>query len=63
VEFVNKDCTEGVTVMYLNRSAGEDLSDIFRSGKCGKLHYDVVFRLMDQEGDLNGKIEIIRVDE
>jgi hypothetical protein len=63
VEFANKDYTEGVTVRYLTRSADEDLPDIFRSGNCGKLHYDVVFRLRDQEGDLNGKIEIIRVGE
>ena len=61
VEFVNKDNTESVTVMHLTRSAGEDLGDIYRSGNCGKLHYDVLFRLRDEEGYLNFKVQIIRV--
>jgi len=61
VEFVNKDNTEGVTVMHLTRSADEDLDDIYRSGNCGKLHYDVLFRLRDEEVYQNFKVEIIRV--
>jgi E3 ubiquitin-protein ligase SIAH1 len=61
VEFVNKDKTEGVTLMYLTRSAGENLRDIYRSGNCGKLHYDVVFRLADEESKVKLKLEIIRI--
>jgi len=61
VEFVNKDDTEGVTVMHLTRSADENLRDVHTSGNCGKLHYDVVFRLRDEEGYLNFKVEIIGV--
>jgi len=45
VEFVNKDDTESVTVMHLTRSADEDLNELYNSGKCGKLLYDVVSRL------------------
>ena len=59
VEFVNTDNTEGVTVMHLTRSADENLRDIYRSGNCGKLHYDVVFRLRDVAGNEKFKLEII----
>jgi len=61
VEFVNKDDTEGVTVMHLTRSADEDLDDLYTSGKCGKLRYDMVYRLRDEEGNVKFRLEIIRV--
>jgi hypothetical protein len=61
VEFVNKDDTEGVTVMHLTRRFDEKLDDIFKSGNCGKLHYGVVSRLTDEMSKLKFKIEILRV--
>jgi E3 ubiquitin-protein ligase SIAH1 len=61
VEFVNKDDTEGVTVMHLTRSFDEKLDDIFNSGNCVKVHYDVVSRLENKESGLKFKIEIFRV--
>ena len=61
VEFVNEDDTEGVTVMNLTRSSDEDLDDVFSSGKCVMLPYDVVRRLKDEEGTLKWKLEIIRI--
>jgi hypothetical protein len=61
VEFVNKDNTESVTVMHLTRSAGENLDELYRSGKCGKLHYDVVSRLTDEQSNLKFKLEIIKI--
>jgi hypothetical protein len=63
VEFVNKDNTEGVTVMHLTRSFDENLDDIFRSGNCGKLHYDVVKRLESEDGRVKFKTEIFRVGD
>ena len=63
VEFVNKDDTEGVTVMHLTRSFDKTLNDIFKSGICGKLHYGVVSRLTDEMSKLKFKIEILRVGE
>jgi E3 ubiquitin-protein ligase SIAH1 len=63
VEFVNKDDTEGVTVMLLTRSFDEKLDDVFKSGNCGKLHYDVVRRLRDEMSKLKFKIEILRVGD
>ena len=61
VKFVNEDDTEGVTVMHLTRSAGEDLDELYNSGKCGKLHYDVVRRLTDEQSNLKFKLGIIRI--
>jgi len=63
VEFVNKDDTESVTVMHLTRSFDENLYEIFKSGNCMKLHYDVVRRLETKENGLKFKTEIFRVDE
>jgi len=63
VEFVNKDSTEGVAVMHLTRSAGEDLDELCRSGKCGKWDYDVLSRLTDEQNNLKFKLEIIRVGD
>jgi hypothetical protein len=63
VEFVNKDDTEGVTVMHLTRSFDENLDDIFKSGNCVKLHYDVVSRLETKERVLKYKTGIFRVGD
>jgi hypothetical protein len=63
VKFVNKKNTEGVTVMHLTRSFLEHVGEIFNSGNCGKLHYDVVSRLKTQNGDLKFKLEILRVGD
>jgi len=61
VEFVNEDNTEGVTVMHLTRSSGENMDDLYRSGKCGMLDFDVVSRLKDEQSNLKFKLEIIRI--
>jgi E3 ubiquitin-protein ligase SIAH1 len=63
VKFVNKDETESVTVMHLTRSFDEKLDDVFNSGNCGKLHYDVVSRLRDKMSKLMFKIEILKVGD
>jgi hypothetical protein len=61
VKFVNKDNTEGVTVMHLAIRFDEEFDDVFKSGNCGKLHFDVVSRLKTKEGDLKFKLEILKV--
>jgi len=63
IEFVNADNTEGVTVMHLTRSFDENLDDIFKAGNCGKVHYDVVSRLVTKDGGLKFKTRIFRVGE
>jgi len=60
-EFINEDGTEGVTVMHLTGSSPEYLDDVYRSGECVKLHYDVVSRLKDEEDNVKYKLEIINV--
>ena len=61
VKFVNKNNTDGITVMHLTRSFLEHVGDSFNSGNCGKLHYDVVSRLKTREGDLKFKLAILKV--
>jgi len=62
-EFVNKDDTEGVTVMHLTRRFDEKLSDSYNSCKRGNLHYDVVSRLRGEMPKLIFEIEIHRGDD
>jgi len=59
VEFVNTDNTEGVSVMRLIKSFNEKM----KLDNCGKLLYDEVSHLTNEEGDLNYKIEIHRVGD
>ena len=61
VKFINKDNTEGVTVMHLTRSFDENVDDIFTSGNCGKLHCDVVNRLKARDTYIKFKLEILAV--
>jgi hypothetical protein len=61
VEFVNKDNTEGVTVMCLTRSYKENLQDVYSKGNCGMLHFSALLRLGDEEGKVKYKLEIIKV--
>jgi len=63
IKFVNKDNTEGVTVMHLTRSFDENLDDVFKSGNCGKLHYNVVRRLENKERVLRYYTTIFRVGD
>ena len=62
VKLVNKENTEGVTKMHLTRSFDENLEDVFKSGNCWKLHFDVVNHPETQEGDLKFMLEILKVD-
>jgi hypothetical protein len=61
VEFVNKDDTEGVTIIHLTRSYNEGLYDVYDKGNCGKLHFHEVSRLKDKEDNVKFRLEIIRV--
>jgi hypothetical protein len=61
VKFVNWDDTESLTIKHLTRSFDENLDDLFKSGNCGKLHYDVVSRLETKGIGIYIKIEIFRV--
>jgi hypothetical protein len=62
-EFVNKDKTEGVTILHVTRSYTENFDDILRSGNCGKLHSDVVSRLRNEEGNLKYMMTIRKIGD
>jgi len=63
VILVNKTNTESITVSHLARSVFESLDEVFSSGKCVKLHYDVVNHFTQENSDLKLAMEIIRVDK
>jgi hypothetical protein len=58
----NEDNAESVTVKHSTRSFHEHFYDtsIFKSGNCGKLHYDVVSRLATKDDGLKFKVKIFR---
>jgi hypothetical protein len=45
-----------VRVMNLSLALAENLGDVFRSGNCVKLHYEVVSHLKNDEDELNCKM-------
>jgi len=45
-----------VRVMHLSLALAENLGDVFRSGNCVKLHYEVVSHLKNYEDELNCKM-------
>jgi len=63
VEFVNTDNTEGVRVMHLTISFLEHVRDVFDKGNCAKVLYGVLSRLINLEGNLKFKLEILRVGD
>ncbi|XP_069680184.1 E3 ubiquitin-protein ligase Siah1-like [Periplaneta americana] len=62
VIFVNKKNTESIIVTHAARSISENLEDIFNSGNCLKLHYDVVNRFTNENSDLTIGMEIFKID-
>jgi hypothetical protein len=62
-KFVNKDDTKGVAIMHVTRHFTENMDDIFRSGNCGELQFDVVSRLRNEDGSLKFKIKIRKMGD
>jgi hypothetical protein len=63
IKFVNKDDTKGVAIMHVTRHFYENMDDIFRSGNCGKLEFDVVSRLRNEDGSLKYKMTIRKIGD
>jgi hypothetical protein len=61
VKFVNKYNTDGSTEMNRTRSFDENLENIFKSGNCGMIHFDVVSRLTAQKAYMKFELEILKV--
>ena len=61
VIFVNKSNTECITFSQVTRSISENLDDIFSSGNCVKVHYDIATRFANENNDLFIAMEIFKV--
>ena len=54
---------EKISVTHLTRSIKVNLEDICESGKCVKLHHDVINNFLDDEKNLRFELEISRVND
>jgi len=61
VSILSKDGIEMVSACYLTSSYAEDIDDIITEGKCLKLHFDVVRKLLDNDGNMYTKVEISKL--
>jgi hypothetical protein len=51
-----------VSACYVTNSYTEDTEDIITDGKCLKLHFDVVRKFLDSEGNMYTKVEISKIE-
>jgi hypothetical protein len=61
ISIISKDGIEMITACYVTSNCKEDNEDIITDGKCLKLHYDVVRKLLDDEGNMYTKVEISKI--
>lgn len=61
ISILSKDGNEMITACYVTSNCKVDNEDIITDGKCLKLHYDVVRKLLDEEGNMYTKVEISKV--
>jgi E3 ubiquitin-protein ligase SIAH1 len=63
VKFVNADNTKGFSVKNLTRRFDKEGNVLLTSGDCGKLLYDEMSHLTNEEGDLSYKVKILRIGD
>lgn len=61
VSILSKDGIEMVSASYVTSSCTVDTEDIIADGKCLKLHFDVVRKLLDDDGNMHTKVEISKL--
>jgi E3 ubiquitin-protein ligase SIAH1 len=61
ISIVSKDGNESVMSCYITNNFQEDNEEIISTGKCLKLHYDVVRKFLDHDGNVYVKIEISKI--
>jgi hypothetical protein len=61
VSIVSKDGIEKVSACYATSSYVEDTEDVIADGKCLKLHFDVVRKLLDNDGNMYTSVEISKL--
>ena len=62
ISITSKDGIEMVSACYATNSYAEDTEDIITDGKCLKLHFDVVKKFLDSEGNMYTKVEISKLE-
>jgi hypothetical protein len=61
ISIMSKDGIEMVSACYITNCYTEDIEDIITDGKCLKLHFDVVNKLLDNDGNMYTKVEISKL--
>lgn len=61
VSILSKDEIEMVSASYVTNSCTVDTEDIITDGKCLKLHFDVVRKLLDDDCNMHTKVEISKL--
>lgn len=61
ISIISKDGVEMVSACYVTSGYTEDTEDIITNGKCLKLHFDVVRKLLDNDGNMYTKVEISKL--
>jgi hypothetical protein len=61
ISIVSKDGNEFLTSCYITNNFQEENEVIISTGKCLKLHYDVIRKFLDNEGNMFLKIEISKI--
>lgn len=60
VTFDNRNDTGSITVCHVARNFDENMDDIRESGRCVKLHFDVVKNFVNLKNNLKFQMEIFR---
>jgi hypothetical protein len=63
ISFKKFNSIESITVCHATRSVQDELGEIFQSGNCFKLPYDLLKRFETYEANLPYNLEIFKVDE
>jgi hypothetical protein len=58
--FDNKNDTGRISICHVTRSFGDSMDDIRETGKCVKLHFDVVKNFVNMKNNLKFQMEISR---
>lgn len=61
ISIISKDGNEMVSACYATSNHTEEAEDIITDGKCLKLHFDVVRKFLDNDGNMYTKVEISKI--
>lgn len=61
IAIISRDGHEFLASRYITNNLQEENEDIISTGKCFKLHYDVIRKFLDNKGNMYLKIEISKI--